>query len=294
MTAEELAPLQKFIDLWKDAFAAVLGQLGVATPAAYFTPPAALAELPADELEKNIWGRFSVSGALQGELMLLVEKPVALQFAQLLMSEPLNAEIPFEDTHRDAFAELLRQVAGQAATFWTQDSRTEIKINFEATPTVPFAPSQSTNLRVSGEKLPELSIHFLLNAEICTTLAKAPAAAPATTAPESATASVQDATVEEEAPLSATGSLPQNLEILLDVELEATIRFGQREMLLRDIFGLMPGAVVELTQFVNEPADLLVAGRCIARGEVVVVDGNFGLRVTEVASPGQRAELIQV
>jgi len=64
-------------------------------------------------------------------------------------------------------------------------------------------------------------------------------------------------------------------------------------MLLRDVFALMPGAVVELNQLVNEPAALLVAGRVIARGEVVVVDGNFGLRVTEVASRGQRAELLQ-
>ena len=65
-------------------------------------------------------------------------------------------------------------------------------------------------------------------------------------------------------------------------------------MLLRDIFSLMPGAVVELDQIVNEPVDLLVAGRLIARGEVVVVDGNFGLRVSEVATPSQRAEVLRL
>jgi flagellar motor switch protein FliN/FliY len=85
-----------------------------------------------------------------------------------------------------------------------------------------------------------------------------------------------------------------NLALLLDVELQATIRFGQRDMLLREVFSLMPGAVVELNQFVNEPAELLVAGRLIARGEVVVVDGNFGLRVSEVAFAGQRAALMDL
>ncbi len=89
------------------------------------------------------------------------------------------------------------------------------------------------------------------------------------------------------------GPIP-NLALLLDVELEATIRFGQRDMLLREVFGLMPGAVVELNQQVNEPAELLVAGRLIAHGEVVVVDGNFGLRVTEVATAGQRAALLEL
>jgi flagellar motor switch protein FliN/FliY len=89
-----------------------------------------------------------------------------------------------------------------------------------------------------------------------------------------------------------TGSLPANLSLVLDVELEATIRFGEREMPLRDIFGLMPGAIIELDQMVNEPAQLLVAGRLVARGEVVVVDGNFGLRVTEVASVSDRVAAI--
>jgi flagellar motor switch protein FliN len=87
--------------------------------------------------------------------------------------------------------------------------------------------------------------------------------------------------------------IPANLALLLDAELEATIRFGDREMLLREIFDLMPGDVVELDQMIDEPAHLIVAGRTIAKGDVVVVDGNFGLRITEVASTSQRAEVIQ-
>lgn len=87
--------------------------------------------------------------------------------------------------------------------------------------------------------------------------------------------------------------IPANLALLLDAELEATIRFGDREMLLREIFDLMPGDVVELDQMIDEPAHLIVAGRTIAKGDVVVVDGNFGLRITEVASASQRAAVIQ-
>jgi flagellar motor switch protein FliN/FliY len=93
----------------------------------------------------------------------------------------------------------------------------------------------------------------------------------------------------------AAGAIPPvNLDLLLDVDLEATIRFGEREMLLKEIYGLMPGTVIELDQLINEPAQLLVAGRTVAWGEVVVVDGNFGLRVTEVASKGQRAEMLRL
>lgn len=85
-----------------------------------------------------------------------------------------------------------------------------------------------------------------------------------------------------------------SLDLLLDVELDATIRFGARELQLREIFSLGPGSVVELDQALVAPADLLVAGRLVARGEVVVVDGKFGLQVREVISAEQRAELCGV
>jgi flagellar motor switch protein FliN len=78
---------------------------------------------------------------------------------------------------------------------------------------------------------------------------------------------------------------PGNLDLLLDVELAVTLRFGARSMLLREILELGTGAVVELDRRVEEPADLLLDGRLIARGEVVVVDGNYGLRVLEVILP---------
>ena len=74
----------------------------------------------------------------------------------------------------------------------------------------------------------------------------------------------------------------------MDVELEVTLRFGERQMLLRDILELSPGAVVELDRKLQEPAELLTAGKVMARGEVVIVDGNYGLRGTEIVSPHNR------
>jgi flagellar motor switch protein FliN len=84
-----------------------------------------------------------------------------------------------------------------------------------------------------------------------------------------------------------------NLELLLGIELAATLRFGQKQMLLRDILDLNAGAVVELDRQVHEPVDLLLDGKVIARGDVVIVDGSYGLRVTEVASPRDRAAFLQ-
>jgi flagellar motor switch protein FliN len=76
-----------------------------------------------------------------------------------------------------------------------------------------------------------------------------------------------------------------NLDLLRDVELEVTLRFGERTMLLRDILELGEGSVVELDRQVEEPVDLLLDGKLIARGEVVVVDGSYGLRIQEMLTP---------
>jgi flagellar motor switch protein FliN/FliY len=85
----------------------------------------------------------------------------------------------------------------------------------------------------------------------------------------------------------------QGLELLLDVELDATIRFGCRELPLKDILELGPGDVVTLDRHINDPADLIVGDKIVARGEVVLVNGNFGLKITEVAAPRKRLESIR-
>ncbi|HWE87551.1 MAG TPA: FliM/FliN family flagellar motor switch protein [Terracidiphilus sp.] len=89
------------------------------------------------------------------------------------------------------------------------------------------------------------------------------------------------------------GPTRPGLELLLDVELEATIRFGCRELPLSQILELGPGDVVTLDRHISDPADLIVGDKIVARGEVVVVNGNFGLRVTEVAAPRKRLESIR-
>jgi flagellar motor switch protein FliN len=91
----------------------------------------------------------------------------------------------------------------------------------------------------------------------------------------------------------AAPKLSQGLELLLDVELEASLRFGSREMPLGEILDLGPGDVVQLDRHVADPVDLIVGDKIVARGEVVVVNGNFGLRVTEVAVPEKRLESIR-
>ena len=75
------------------------------------------------------------------------------------------------------------------------------------------------------------------------------------------------------------------LNLVMDVELNVMLRFGQRQMLLRDILDLKMGSIVELDRKVEEPVELLLDGTVFARGEAVIIDGNYGLRITEVLQP---------
>ncbi len=84
-----------------------------------------------------------------------------------------------------------------------------------------------------------------------------------------------------------------NINLLLDVKLTLTVELGRTTMLVKDILGLGEGSIIELDKLAGEPVDLLVNGKLIARGEVVVIDENFGVRVTDIVSPAERLESVQ-
>lgn len=79
-----------------------------------------------------------------------------------------------------------------------------------------------------------------------------------------------------------------NIDLLLDVELPVRVSFGQTEMQLRDVFKLGAGSVIELDKSVNDPVTVIVNNKPIAKGEVVMVDGNYGVRILEVESTADR------
>ena len=120
--------------------------------------------------------------------------------------------------------------------------------------------------------------------------ATTPPAAPAPT-PPAAPAPPVTAHPARFAPLQpAKGAVSStsNLDLLMGVTLRVTVELGRTKMDIREILGLGPGSVVELDKLAGEPVDVLVNDRLIARGEVVVIDDRFGVRITDVPSPAQR------
>ncbi len=88
--------------------------------------------------------------------------------------------------------------------------------------------------------------------------------------------------------VSAAVAAPANLDVILDIELPLSVRFGQAELTLDALTRLGPGTLIELSRAPDDPVEILVNGKMIARGEVVVVGGNYGVRISEIASKADR------
>ena len=117
-----------------------------------------------------------------------------------------------------------------------------------------------------------------------------------TNVPEATNPSVEEASANQAASAALTAGHEfsnSNNPALLDIELEARLQFGSREMQLSELLELSSGDVLELDRLVSDPVDLLVGDRIVARGEVVVVGGNFALQITEVMQPKLRLESVR-
>ncbi|GAA7291712.1 flagellar motor switch protein FliY [Helicobacter pylori] len=85
----------------------------------------------------------------------------------------------------------------------------------------------------------------------------------------------------------------RNISMLLDVKLNVKVRIGQKKMILKDVVSMDIGSVVELDQLVNDPLEILVDDKVIAKGEVVIVDGNFGIQITDIGTKKERLEQLK-
>lgn len=82
----------------------------------------------------------------------------------------------------------------------------------------------------------------------------------------------------------------KNLEFIMDIPLQLTVELGRTKMLLRDVLQLNQGSVVELTKLAGEPLDVFVNSKLVARGEAVVVNEKFGIRLLDIVSPNERVD----
>ena len=99
-----------------------------------------------------------------------------------------------------------------------------------------------------------------------------------------------DEDMDDEGAAPVSGGETKSLDLILDIPLTVAVELGRSKMLINDLLQLGQGSVIELTKLVGEPLEVLVNQKLVARGEVVVVNEKFGVRLTDIVSPMERVQ----
>jgi len=222
--------------------------------------------------------RFTLTRGATGPVCLLLPGAVGLGLARALVGEPGAAPT---DVPGPAEEVALREMANQVASAMASavGALHGRQVGFE-TPSCAWslgggrdaAPPGESVVLVLGLSAAQLTGEALL-------LLPRAALPAATAAPAAAPAPAQEA---------AGAKNGNGIELLLDISLPVTVELGRTKMMIRDILQLAPGSILELDKLAGEPVDIMINEKSIARGEVVVIDENFGVRLTSIVTPSER------
>ena len=277
--------LRNWCEAWKSCIQNVLTQVS-GRPHIF-----EISSQPLSAADSDIWYTVVAGGAARGEMTLRLPAASGTRLAQKFLGENepnasgTTAESLLVETitaeNKEALEELLRQIAGLAATALAATAGGEVQLHLSASAAPSWSSDAIFGLRTTndaGGESEASATRETVSLEIQISPALAAALLPR---------------VQPEPPAQrSTASSPppsSSYRRLMDVGLDVKIRFGTRRMLVRDVWGLSAGVVVELDNHLHSPVDLLLDGRLIAQGEVVVVDGKYGLRITDVVDPAPAA-----
>ena len=238
--------------------------------------------------------RMSAVGEAMNQMMGAVATSLSTMFSQKIDISP-----PKVNLIDLAGADRVTEIVGQ------DDPVVRISFRMEVEGLIDSEIMQILPLNISKEM-----VESLLNgaAEEEPAPATAPAPQPAPMAPPPAAAYAQpyvpnQARVASNIPVQPAQFTPlstepvavndANIGLILDVPLQVTVELGRTKKRIRDILELSTGSIVELDKLAGEPVDILVNGKLLAKGEVVVIDENFGVRITDIVSPLERTKNLQ-
>jgi flagellar motor switch protein FliN len=291
----ELRPeIHRWCEAWKTCLQNVLSQILGSASGKTGAFEISLQSVPITD--SDVWYTVVAGGTARGEMTLRLPAASGIALARMFLgeaetapegtaAEPIDA-IQISAEQKEALEELLRQIAGLAATALAPIVGGEVQFHLSASAAPSWSSDAIACLQNRNEDEGEADTSITVEIRISPALAAAlqPQPTPQTSVPGAPPL----------APLSSAGSSTESssetapsasYRRLMDVDLDVKLRFGTRRMQLRDVLALSAGVVVELDNSLHSPVDLLLDGRLIAQGEVVIVDGKYGLRVTDVIEP---------
>lgn len=263
--------------------------------------------------EDMVSAEVEFADGVKGGLLFLFPQSLGARIADMMMGgsgEPESFEL--DEVRISAITETMNQMMGAATTSLSEKTKKKVSIaNLKVSllkkgtePMMIFNPAQilvcvtyGIDLENGKSSTMMLLAPILFFKDIYNTI-HPQASEQAKPKKEESKVKVQpvqfqEFSKKEEAIVAPPSEFSGKLELLLDVPLKVVVELGRAKMTLKQILELNIGSLIELDKLTGEPVDILVNGRLVARGEVVVVDENFGVRITEIVSPKQRVYSIR-
>lgn len=222
--------------------------------------------IPDEDLFAKISFRLRVGNLIDSSIMQLLP----LEFAKGLVSELLNGTSESEPTDiktQKVLSDPVTNIPNQEPASF-QDTRSDRSAN--------EIYGQCGHQTQPANQMPNVPQHFGVSS-----------------VPTGQPVNVQPASFTSFQPYQLQESETKNLSMLMDIPLQVTVELGRTKRSVKDILELSSGSIIELDKLAGEPVDILVNSRLIAKGEVVVIDENFGVRVTDIMSQSERLNKIR-
>jgi flagellar motor switch protein FliN/FliY len=280
--------------------------------------------IPDELTSQSLYIGVDVKKSAVGKMFFAISKPEVATLSDLMLMGSGHSD--YTEEHKDAICEIINQITGSCIT--VMDSQLHLAMDFGQASVSEFSGKNDfkggavATVLVKIEEFPDKKILIVLEDGLFsgirskisskitfvssdTSLASlglssstafsapsaggdmvggggggGPVAAPPVFAPQ-----------HSGGPFGSTGN--KALDLLMDIELPIVIELGRTQMSLKRILELGPGAIVEMDRLAGEPVDILINGKVVARGEVVVVDENFGVRILSLVSPEERLKLLR-
>jgi len=231
--------------------------------------------------------KLTVSGDIDATAMIALPPNLSASLSDMMMGEEASDREDVNDDDIDATKEIVSNIFGAISN--TLSAQKEMPVLSFSVENIEFVSDENEvsleaynkmfiyNFNMEGLTSP---LMFIIDEKVANAISDSP-----TTVDSNASESAGE---DEDSDLHLSNGEMNNISLIMDVKLPVRVRIGKKRMLLKDVLNMDIGSVIELNQLANDPLEILVDNNVIAQGEVVIVDGNFGVQITSIGTKRER------
>jgi flagellar motor switch protein FliN/FliY len=234
---------------------------------------------------------LSISGDIEAKAMIALPANLSTSLSDMMLGEDVSDREDVSDDDLDATKEIVSNIFGAIAN--TLSAQNEMPVLSFKIDDIKFVDGDD---EITLEAFNKMFVYkfsmdsfksllmFILDEKLVGALSGTPKETQSNPSVTKKTP-VSDDSCE---PIELSNDEINNISLIMDVKLPVRVRIGKKKMLLKDVLNMDIGSVIELNQLANDPLDILVDNHVIAQGEVVIVDGNFGVQITTIGTKKDR------